>query len=76
MRHARGLERLYAAFEGVLRRLAPAASRVEGQVDGVLLGTLFGLLGIGLATLGIVIFGIIPTPVIDLVQNSVFALGR
>ncbi len=34
------------------------------------------LLGIGLATLGIVIFGIIPTPVIDLVRNSVLALGR
>ncbi len=30
------------------RRLAPAASRVEGQVDGVLLGTLLALLGIGL----------------------------
>ena len=30
------------------RRLAPAVSRVEGQVDGVLLGTLLALLGIGL----------------------------
>ena len=30
------------------RRLTPAASRVEGQVDGVLLGTLCALLGIGL----------------------------
>jgi NADH-quinone oxidoreductase subunit N len=33
-------------------------------------------IGIGLAALGIVVFGIIPTPVIDLVQQSVLALGR
>jgi NADH-quinone oxidoreductase subunit N len=33
-------------------------------------------LGIGLATLGILIFGIIPTPVIDLVQKSLLPLGR
>jgi NADH-quinone oxidoreductase subunit N len=32
--------------------------------------------GIGLAALGIILFGIIPTPVIDLVQQSVLALGR
>ena len=33
-------------------------------------------IGIGLAALGIVLFGIIPTPVIDLVQQSMLALGR
>jgi NADH-quinone oxidoreductase subunit N len=33
-------------------------------------------LGIGLAALGIIVFGIIPAPVIDLVGQSVLALGR
>lgn len=33
-------------------------------------------LGIGAATLGILAFGIIPTPVIDLVQQSVLTFGR
>jgi NADH-quinone oxidoreductase subunit N len=33
-------------------------------------------IGIGLAALGIIVFGIIPTPVIDLVQQSMLALGR
>jgi NADH-quinone oxidoreductase subunit N len=33
-------------------------------------------LGIGLAALGVIALGIIPTPVIDLVQQSVLALGR
>jgi NADH-quinone oxidoreductase subunit N len=33
-------------------------------------------IGIGLAALGIVVFGIVPTPLIDLVQQSVLALGR
>jgi NADH-quinone oxidoreductase subunit N len=33
-------------------------------------------IGIGLAALGIILVGIIPTPVIDLVQQSMLALGR
>lgn len=33
-------------------------------------------IGIGLAALGVILLGIIPTPVIDLVQQSVLALGR
>ncbi len=33
-------------------------------------------LGIGLAALGIVVFGIVPAPLINLVQQSVLALGR
>jgi NADH-quinone oxidoreductase subunit N len=33
-------------------------------------------LGIGLAALGVLVLGIIPAPVIDLVQQSVLALGR
>lgn len=33
-------------------------------------------LGVGLAALGVLVFGIVPTPVIDLVQQSVLALGR
>jgi NADH-quinone oxidoreductase subunit N len=33
-------------------------------------------LGIGLAALGVIVLGIIPAPVIDLVQQSVLALGR
>ncbi|KPV49279.1 hypothetical protein SE17_33550 [Kouleothrix aurantiaca] len=33
-------------------------------------------IGVGLAALGVIVFGIIPTPVIDLVQSSVLALGR
>ena len=33
-------------------------------------------LGIGLVTLGILVFGIVPTPLIDLVQQSMLALGR
>lgn len=33
-------------------------------------------LGVGLAALGVIVFGIIPTPLIDLVQGSVLALGR
>jgi NADH-quinone oxidoreductase subunit N len=33
-------------------------------------------LGVGLAALGVIVFGIVPTPVIDLVQQSVLALGR
>jgi NADH-quinone oxidoreductase subunit N len=33
-------------------------------------------LGIGLSALGILIFGIIPTPVIEVVRQSVLALGR
>ena len=33
-------------------------------------------IGIGLAALGIFVIGIIPTPVIDLVQQSMLALGR
>lgn len=33
-------------------------------------------IGIALATLGILVFGIIPSPVIDLVQQSMIALGR
>ncbi len=37
-----------AAVASPRRRPAPAASRVGGQVDGVLLGTLLALLGIGL----------------------------
>lgn len=35
--------------------------------------TIFGL---GLSAIGIVVLGIIPTPIIDLVQRSVLALGR
>jgi NADH-quinone oxidoreductase subunit N len=33
-------------------------------------------LGIGLSSLGILLFGILPTPVIEVVRNSVLALGR
>jgi NADH-quinone oxidoreductase subunit N len=33
-------------------------------------------IGIGLAALGVMVFGIIPTPVIDVVRQSVLALGR
>jgi NADH-quinone oxidoreductase subunit N len=33
-------------------------------------------LGVGLAALGVIVFGIIPTPLIDLVQSSVLGLGR
>ena len=32
--------------------------------------------GIGLAALGILLFGILPTPVIDIIQQSVLGLGR
>jgi NADH-quinone oxidoreductase subunit N len=34
------------------------------------------MLGIGLATIGIVVLGIIPTPMIELVQQSLLGLGR
>src|SRR6266511_939167 len=33
-------------------------------------------LGIGLAALGVIVLGIVPAPLIDLVQQSVLALGR
>jgi NADH-quinone oxidoreductase subunit N len=33
-------------------------------------------LGIGLSSIGILLFGILPTPVIEMVQQSVLALGR
>jgi NADH-quinone oxidoreductase subunit N len=32
--------------------------------------------GIGLSSLGILLFGILPTPVIEVVRQSVLALGR
>ncbi|MBS1968553.1 MAG: NADH-quinone oxidoreductase subunit N [Chloroflexi bacterium SZAS-1] len=34
------------------------------------------MIGVGLAALGVIVFGISPTPVIDLVQGSVLALSR
>ncbi|HEU5015878.1 MAG TPA: NADH-quinone oxidoreductase subunit N [Roseiflexaceae bacterium] len=33
-------------------------------------------IGIAIATIGILVFGIIPTPIVDLVQNSIVALGQ
>ena len=33
-------------------------------------------IGIAVATIGIVVFGIIPTPIVDLVQNSLVAFGQ
>ncbi len=33
-------------------------------------------IGIAIATIGILVFGIIPTPIVDLVQNSLVALGQ
>jgi NADH-quinone oxidoreductase subunit N len=54
----------------VLMYMREPTREVRPAYDGGL------VLGIGLAAIGIVVFGILPTPVIELVQQSMLALGR